>query len=115
MHSRDALFYTATQITRELYIYKINSIKQTTDISNETQWTYTDNNLVSTETSKEKLLQPQQINSGFKMLLISSGITKFILFHRAMPILHFSLSRLLGRGYRHSVPIWHTIRAHIPA
>jgi len=69
---------------------------------------YTDNNLVSGETSKEKLLEPQQINSCFEMLLISSGITKFILFHIDMPILPFSLSRIIGkRIYRHTVLIAH--------
>jgi len=76
---------------------------------------YTDNNLVSGETSKEKLLEPQQINSCFEMLLISSGITKFILFHKATPILTLVYPDILGRGYRHTVPISHTIRAHILA
>jgi hypothetical protein len=85
-------------------------------MSNETQWTYTDNSLVSGETSKENLLEPQQINSCFEMLLISSGITKFILFHKAMPILPFRSSIIIGKKiYRHAVPILHTIRAHILA
>jgi hypothetical protein len=66
-------------------------------MSNETQWLYTDNNLVPGETPKEKLLEPQQINSCLEMLLISSGITKFILFHIVMLILPFSLSRIIGK------------------
>jgi hypothetical protein len=57
----------------------------------------TDNNLVSRETSKEKLLEPQQINTRFEMLLISSGITKFILFHKSVHILPFSSSRFIGK------------------
>jgi len=58
---------------------------------------YTDNNLVYGEPSKEKLLEPQQINSCFEMLLISSGVTKFILFHKAMPILPFGLSTFIRK------------------
>jgi len=68
---------------------------------------------VAGETSKEKLLEPQQINPCFQMLLISSGITKFILFHKAMPILPFSSSRFIGKRIQtHGPYIAHNTSAY---